>query len=751
MVRRSLVAFALCAAFASGAYGQSRQVTLDRLQRGDLKGAISSARTVTAAKAAEAADFQIQGVLLAANGEMSNALAAFREGLKRSQKQDTPTGLETLPKDSILSQRLAVIKGIFAISSGEAAFRNNIGLTELMLGKMRDGFDELAAVNQLAPAFGAAYVNQAVGHLLKKEGSKAVSSGKKAIDLGETSVTARSVLAEGDIIVNRLKDAGDQLKIALEEQPNNPIALAARAKLAAVTGDTRGAQRYRSQALAGGAPMAVDGALEPTYTKGQVSGGSAHENHYALDQRLYQADPTGFSVNFGDDNERVQNRSDAYQSLTTGGAELSSAIGQLHLDYNDLAGGRPGTASFEPGVTSDPTANIAFRQTNLYGNLKLGPVLFHAVFRVSSTNLADSTAPMAAHGNDSQVSGEARYDLTRWGGKSSAGFAYTRLDRSLVNALVIDPTEELLPAGRTQLWTGYVLHTRDIGPLLKLSLGGTVGRNGVAVVAEPYFDLTLHLGSKSIAHLGVSSLFNTDVSDLMPDQMRAPDMIDNPVDRNQSTTTPYNQAPVLITQQGRQRTYMLGVRSAVSSRLKLNSAVYRHEVKDVTIQGTDPQTATFLNPNQLASGSATGVSETLQLDTGRNSSLRAKAYVQHTTVQPATTFYNGNQPGLPAPMGLPYAPGVGLDLGFNVGGSDWTGTLVASTLGRRTVATAEPMGDGTYCCSYIQVVNPVTSWNLFLHKQEGQFIFYAALYNVTKVSFYPGDPGRTTLVFGFQL
>ena len=751
MVRRSLIAFALCAAFSSDGYAQTRPLTLGHIQNGDLKAALASARAVTAAKSAEAADFQIQGVLLAADGQMANALAAFQEGLKRSQKQDTPTGLETVPKNSALARRLAVVKGIFAISSGEAAFRNNIGLTELMLGKMKDGFDQLIAVNQLAPGFGAAYVNEAVGHLLKKEGSKAVSSAKKAIQLGETSVTARSVLAEGDLIVNRLDDAGDQLKIALDEQPNNSIALAARAKLAAAAGDTRGAQRYRSQALAGGAPMAVDGALEPTYTQGQASGGSAHEDHSALDQRFFQADPTGFSLNLKSDNERVQDRSDAYQSLTSGVGEVSSNMGAFHFDYNDLGGGRPGTASFEPGVTSDPTANVSFRQFNVYGNLSVGPVLLHAGYRSSVTNLDDASAQNSGYDHDSQVSAEARYQLARWGGNTTAGFAYTRLDRITLNALVIDPTEELLPPGRTELWTGYLLHTRDITPILKLSFGGEIGRNGVAVIAEPYFDLALHLGTKNLLHLGVSSLFNTDASDLMPDQLRAPDVIDNSVDRNQDTTTPYNRSPVMITQQGTQRTYMLSARSVVSPRLTLNSAAYRHELKDVTIQGTDPQTATFINPNQLSSGSATGVSEMVQLDTGRNTSIRAKAYVQHTTVLPATTFYNGNQPGLPAPLDLPYSPGVGLDLGFNFGGSDWTCTLLASTLGRRTVATAEPMGDGTYCCSYIQVVNPVTSWNLFLHKQAGQFIFYAALYNVTKVSFYPGDPGRTTVVFGFQL
>ncbi|MHB8635982.1 MAG: tetratricopeptide repeat protein [Fimbriimonadaceae bacterium] len=751
MVRRSLVGLALYAAFASAAYGQTRQSTLDLIKRGDLKAALSSAKQASQAKGAIAADFQIEGILLVAEGRMAAALAAFDEGLKRSQRQNSATGLESLPHDSPLSQRLALVRGIFTISSGEAAFRNNIGLTSLILGKMKEGFDQLNAVNQLAPTFGAAYVNEAAGHLLKAEGSKTVAAGKRALDLGETSVMARTVLAEGYIIVNRLKDAGDQLQIALEQDPDNALALAAKAKLALAMGDARGAQRYRSQALAGGAPIAVDGALAPSHTLGSASGGSAHEDHYSLDQRTFQPAAGGLAVNFKGDNERVQNRSDAYQSLSNGGAEVANAVGALHFDYQDLSGGRPGTTFFEPGVTSDPTANVAFRQSNAYGNLKVGPILFHGGLRSSTTNLADAGNATTAHDADLQYSGEARYDLPKWGGKSTAGFAYTYLNRNLSNGLVIDPTEELLPAGRSSLWTGYFLHSRDLSPIVRLGIGGAIGRNGSAVVGEPYFNLTVHLGTKNVAHLGVSGLFNTDVGDLMPDEMRAPPVIDNPVDRNQDTTTPYNRSPVLLTEQGRQRTYILSLRSIVSPRLSLQSAAYHHELKDVTVQGTDPQTATFLNTNQLSSGSSTGVSETVAVETGHTSSIRAQAYVQHTAMQPAQQVYNANQPGVAAPLGLPYAPGFGLDLSFNLHGDDWTTTLVASTLGRRTVATAVPLPGGGLCCSYVQLVNPVTAWNLFVHKQAGQFNLFAAIYNVTKVSFYPGDPGRTTIVFGFQL
>ncbi|HLK16577.1 MAG TPA: hypothetical protein VKT78_17355 [Fimbriimonadaceae bacterium] len=751
MVRRSFVAFALCAAFAAGAHAQSRQAVIDLVRKGDLRSAIAAAKAATTVKTADASDFQVHGILLAADGQMKNALTAFQEGLKRAQRQDAVTGLETLPPNSVLAHKLSVVKGIYAISNGEAAFRNNIGLTQLILGKMKDGFDQLSAVHQLAPMFGAAYVNDAVGHLLKREGSKAVSSAKRAMDLGEKSVMARTVLAEGDIIVNRLHDASDQLKAALEEQPEHPLALAARAKFASVTGDERGAQRYRTKALAGGAPVAVDGAIEPSYTAGKLSGGSAQEKHYGIDQRLFQEDPTGLGVTFFQDGERVQNRADAYQSLANGKVEVASPIGSLHLDYKDLNGGRPGTETFEPGVTSDPSAILGFKQSNIYGNLNLGPVVLHAGYRTATTNLADATSPSAAHNNDNQIFGEARYDLVKWGGKSSLGFAYTRLNRTLTNQLVIDPTEELLPNGRSDLWTAYLLHTRDLTPLIRLRFGGMIGRNGVAVIGEPYFDLSLHLGAMNIMHLGVSAMFNSDVSDLMPDELRAAPVIENQIDRSTDTTTPYNQSPVLIPQHGRQRSYELGVDSSVSPALSLHSAIYHHELKDVAVQGTDPQTATFLNQNQLSSGNATGVSETARIRTGRNTDIRAKVYAQHTGMTPQTTAYNGNSPGAPPPLDLPFAPGLGLDLGFGWHGSDWTSTLVASTLGKRTVATGVLLPNGLPCCSYIQVVNPVTSWNLFLHRQFGPAIVYFSIYNITRVSFYPGEQGRTTVVFGFQL
>ncbi len=616
---------------------------------------------------------------------------------------------------------------------------------------MKEGFDNIQAVEQAAPAFGVGFLNEAFGHLLKGEGSKAVSAATTAIKLGETSPNARAVLAEADIIDNRLDDAGDQLKTAMQAEPNNPVVLAARAKLASAMGDTRGAQRYRSQALIGGAPIAVDGALAPSYTKGCGAVGSANEDHYNVDQRLFQADPTGGAINLKSDAEQVQNRSDAFQSLTTGTGEVASSIGALHFDYIGLGGGRPGTASFEPGVVMDPTSNLNFHQSNVYGNLNLGPFVLHSSFRASSANQTAATAAAQAQGTDAEATGEVRYDLSKWGGKSTAGFAYTHLNRSLTNGLVIDPTEELLPAGKTDLWTGYVLHTRDINPLIQLNIGGLVGRDGAAVIGEPYLDVAIHLGTKNLLHFGVTSLFNTDVGDLMPDQLRAPSVIDNPVDRNQQTTTPYNNSPLLLTQTGQQQTYAATVTTTISPLVKFTSSAYHNELKNVTIQGTDPQTAAQLNPNQLSSGNSTGVSETVSWDTGKTTSVRAKAYVQHTAMNPMQALYNGNQPGVPAPGGLPYAPGFGLDLGFNLHGSDWTSTLVASTLGRRTVATAEPMGDGTFCCSYIQVVNPVTSWNLFLHKQTGPVMLYLQIYNITKVSFYPGDPGRTTVVFGFQL
>lgn len=751
MIRRSLVAFALGAAFATSAYSQTRQEALNAIRGGDLSKALSKASALTNGKSATAADFQLRGLLLVAQGRTGEALDAFQAGLSRPQGQDQSSGLDTLPPDNALSQRLALVKGLFATSVGEAAFRNNIGLVELMRGRMKEGFEQLSNTSRLAPNFGAAYVNLAVGHLLKREGSKAVNAAKKGVDLGETSVIARAVLAESDIIVNRLTDAGDQLKLALEADGDNPIVLAARAKLAAAKGDMRAAQRYRSQALAGGAPIAVDGALEPSYTKGQGSGGTAHEDHYAVDQRLFQADPTGLGLNFKTDSERVQNRGSAFQTLSAGGAEIASALGALHVDYNDLNGGRPGTAIFEPGVPSDPTSNLTFRQTNVYGNIKSGGITFHAGYRGSLTNMDNGTTTASAYGHDAQFRVEARRDTKEFGGKTTSGIAFTRLDRITVNGLPIDPTEELLPAGRTELWTAYALHTRDLNPFIRLSFGGTIGRNGSAIVGEPYVDLALHLGSKNVAHIGVAGAFNSDVSDLMPDQLLAPSVLENPVDRNQDTTTPYNQNPLMLTQQGRQRSYTLNLQSIVSPKVTLNTGVYHHQLKDVTVQGTDPQTATTLNPNQLSSGSASGVSETVQVKTSPNSSLRAKLYVQHTSVTPLETFYNANQPGSPAPLNLPYAPGVGLDLGLNLGGGDWASSLTANTLGRRTVATAEPMGDGTYCCSYIQVVNPVTSWNLFLHKQAGPLNLYLALYNLTRVSFYPGDPGHTTIVFGFQL
>ncbi len=695
-----------------------------------------------------AIDWHILGVRQLAKGDPRAAEQSFTHELELATEGAKLTGLET-------GTKLPALKTEIALSSGKAAAYNNRGVARFLLGRFKESLEDFDQAAVLDGQWGVPWVNGAIANLELGQLDQSEKSARMAISLGEKSARVYTVLAEIELKSGLAQRAEDDVKQALDLDPTYPYALLARAEIKQRQGRSREFERSLVQALAGGAPVAADSQLTPSTGKGNALGGSFQESHIKLSQHGFSASGTGFRLNFQDDRQNIEGRSNADQQLTFGELVYSSGLGTIYTTHRSSGGGRPGATTSLVGITPKPGARFDLRDTQaLY--LKVIPLSaksnlwLHGSYRDTSVSEHLDTDSSSFYPlRDHQILGEMRLDFDT---RTSVGYATTQIDRTGLGGTPIEPAEQLLPVGRTKAWTAYGLHTVSLGKKIDLTLGAMAGGAAGTAQVQPVADLAFKISPQHAIHMRVTPRINNAVSNLVPLDSLAENAQANLVDRQDWTTCVFGRYSTLDGPRTRALDFELSFAEVDEAKQKFETVLFHRSMRDINAEGADPRVATALQFTPITDGEATGIEQRARYDLGGNFTFRVTGTLQSSRATFTNTTYDAtayptlsqipvnempNFPRLQGTMRLDYASGP------------WFGGLELNYVGIRK--TSLPGTSGGQDVSYVQTSPASAGVHLVLNRRLSQnSSFTLMVFNIGKAHFYPGYPGTTTGVFSYD-
>ncbi len=734
-------------------FGQS-DLTMAALKRGDLAQAQVSANLESNLHSSERA-WTLCGLLQATAGRMELAEIAFDHALSLTSQAARQSGFEpSFAPGTIAFARLQRVKGVFSASLGEAAARNNRGLARLLLGRISDAFVDLDRAAVIQPGWGTPWANGAAAWLRKGMIDKALTNARMADSLGERSASAIAILAEAELAAFEIDRASDDLKRAFKLVEDHPVALVVKSKLDAANGKARESERAYIKALAGGPIVALDSSFGKGTNTGDGLTGSVGEVHLKLGSNALPSERRGFELRLSSDKQNVEGRSAAGQAKTDFRGVYSDQAGAFVVLYSNEAGGRPGATNSVLGVAPASASKLKFDQFEALAIRKLGDFTFHASVRTSSVDTrSDSVSPTVQALKDRQWLGELRYDSTIDNRTVTAGVALANIQRSGSGPSALEPTEQIIPFGNESLGTAYAVIRSKFRSGIHLSTGAMLGVTPSAKVVLPVLDFGTRLAGTDGIRFGVKSRLNNAVSNLIPDGMLADEAVSNGIDRSLLSVASFNRTPIIEGKAGRQTAIELSTVVHPSEQLRCQICFFRNDITDSYVQGADPRVATRLSLTPIASGSATGISAIFDAPVSPMDSIRTSFCVQQSNGRTKfPTYLISDFPTLTAVNGrrIPDFASLQASCAFEHRQQGFVTSLVGNFVGSRLHALSVNTGGGSGA-TFVEEAPAAFGLSLFAQKSVGERAKVSlALFNLTRVNFYPGYPGSTTLTFGFN-
>lgn len=737
--------------------GQGNPDVLTAVRAGKMGLAVDLAREQARAAPTDPVAWHVLGVLEASQERVKEAEDAFSHEIEvGAHSLPARTGLAELAyRGSALQHDLLRTATTLGLDAGLASARNNRGAMRLLQGNVDSGFPDIDQAAVIEPNWGVPWANGAVAWQIRGRPDKAIESASHALDLNEKTSHLYATLAQAELSASQTDQAGDDVDRALEADPDDPYALLARAKLLKALARSRDAERSLWQALAETPLAAVDSLFLPTAGAGNALGGNAAESDLDLVHRGVSPNAVHSAI-LRTDRHRVEDRDDAYQLLDQGEAVLGGHYGVFFVSGWDSRGGRPGADSPEVGITPDPLATYRFRQAigswqdriPLSGGAAL---TLHGAYRSADIDTdfgTPGTSPLELR--DHQTIAEARIDSGAGRVQTTAGLSWSRVSRTGQEPLAIEPTEQILPVGKTVLLTGYALQRHVLSRNARLAVGGVLGGESGRLVLQPITVVSLQLtGSKAIS-FGIRPRLNDASSDLFPLDSIAQPPQTNPINRTFDEPDEFNHTPTLLGDQGRYLNYELNFGSDLAGDNRLETVLFHRRMSDTYVQAADSRVSTSLLLTPVTQGESTGIGERLRMHLTSRLSLRLWACVQRSSGTISTPTYSASDYPAHVPtdrQSLPSFPAL-----QSIGRLDWTGPafdigLEVAYVGKRTRMVTTSSG-GTPI-TFVSDAPAATGIHLFLHRRMGRDSDLTfALFNLGKANFYPGYPASTTGLLG---
>ncbi|WP_394794135.1 tetratricopeptide repeat protein [Armatimonas sp.] len=427
----------------------------------------------------------LEGLLLAAKGDLPGAEQALRRIAEQSAGKPFAASTETLPTE------LGQLRVHFSMESGEASAWNNLGAVLLLQGKTQEAMEVLDKAAGLQPEWGAPWANSALVWLAKQQPGKADEIGRVALVYSARNANLYATLAEASLRRRNTRQAEEYIRRALEIEPGHGYATFVRTQVHEQQGKFLEAERDYLQALARNGFVANafrfdSGQLHPS------AGGGGRDNWQQLSGQGFKA---GIGGNFqllrdvgsveGDTKaeQRLNQARLTVGKMTERSDSLLSAVRREQQDTRGLALGLAGRTG--RGQT----------KVDLLHNTRFSPTSkLHVMgrWRQSDSDLRSQTSgarysPL----NDKQLSGEAEWlrGLTpqlslQVGGswlqnQRTEGTPPPGSDLAGVGFFAPNqPFDQVFSAGTTSMWTTHALlrypvlgRTLTLGPVFGSQAG----------------------------------------------------------------------------------------------------------------------------------------------------------------------------------------------------------------------------------------------------------------------------------------
>ena len=742
---------------ASGAW----QELLTDLRTQNLPHGVALAKHASEESPEDPRTWQLLGILQLAVADPAAAEASFESALERLRgTQPHSIGIEDVcVPGTPCYDELRRLKVRVAVSAGEAAVLNNLGAARLLLGE-RDGaardFDEASRVS---PDLAAPWINGALVAIGRGDASLAFDDLRHAANLGENGPLLHTTIAEAQLQLGRTDRAETEIRQALDLDATYPYALLLKSKLDLGQGRSRDSLRALTQALAAGPVVAVDSRLVPFTVDGSLLAGGAPESHLQLSEHAFSSRRGAFRLNVDVAQQYVEKRDTGNQYSGIAEITYSSKFGTIAVDGYAVHGGKPGSETPIADLTPHPDASFRLRQGRvlvLHG-FRLGrasTLWLHANFRDASvSSRPDDATPFTTAVDDREWLGEARVDWVH-GPKQTTqvGAAYGVLNRSGTGGRPLEPNDVVFPTGRSVVWSAYVLHRMRLHARASLTLGLLDGGAAGDETLQPLLDLALTPKALRTIHLRFTPRFNDSVSNLIPLDVVAKSAQRDVVDRSARSTVVVNRDPTLQSTKSKQRDFELAFDGGSSLRRKLEAVLFHRTVHDVNSQGADPRLATALVLTPLENGAATGVEGRATFLLKGPWSFRMFARYQQTDAEFVNTTYDQSSYPVLSPtgsQGMPNFPTYQGEFSIDFAQGRWNAHLVGIYAGRRPTAVSTTIG-GASVTFLSEAPSQVTGHLLVSCQLSRAAGLTLDVYNLGSANFYPGYPGKTTAVLGFD-
>jgi tetratricopeptide (TPR) repeat protein len=746
---RSFFSLVLATVFGS-AFSQTRP---------NLNKELEEARKQVAATPDSAVHWHVLGVYEVAAGHADKAEEAFSKEVDVADK-NLPTGLEeTTVPGSKLYEALNLQKTAISLTSGKAAALNNRAAARYLLGHYAESMSDLDQAATTEPNWGVPWVNGALANVELGNYEQAERSARMAISLGEKSYRVYTTLAEIEIHSGLAERANDDLRVALQDDPEYPFALLVASQIRQRQGRGRESERALIQALKSGPTVATDSRFISRAGDGNAIGGGVGESHVRLFQVGLQPGRQGYRFSLQDDRQNVEARSNADQKLTFADLVYSGDIGTIYLTHRMSGGGRPGAVDSVVGIAPNPEARFGFSQTQAlflktFSLSDRAELWLHGTYRASDVSLKTTTAGSWNYPlRDQQLLAETRLDLQHGSGRQTTlGVALSQLKRRGSGRRPIEPAEQVMPFGTTTAWTAYALHTMPIIGSVDLTFGAMAGGAAGNDQIQPVLDLGFKTGGQRAIHFRITPRFNDSVSNLVPFDLVADTPQKALVDRQDWTTCLYDRYAAISGVRTKLINFELSLNDNENAHLRTETVLFHRDMSDINVQGADPRVATNLLFTPVSSGKALGLEERVRIDLRQGLALRLVGTAQTTTAHLTNPTYDASAYPSLNPVALnemPNFPRLQGTARLEYSSGEWFGGFEFNYVGnRKAVLPGTSSGNDI---TYVVRAPATAGVHFFLNRKIGRYANATfMLFNLGRANFYPGYPGATTGVLGIE-
>lgn len=700
-----------------------------------------------------------KGILFLLLGQAAKGEEVFDKIIATKGLKSDLSGLEEAATGGTeVGRLLRAQRTSMAISSGPASAHNNRGIARLMLGRFEEAIEDFDKAAVLDPDSGLPWINAAISQLELGRIELSEKSAKSALLLREKGARIQTVLGEIDFRAGRIAPAEERVKQALNEDSSYPFANLLKAKIDQRQGRSRDAERAFVQALAGGPSLITGARYKGNSGEAQLIGGQAGESHLKVNQTGFSSNGA-YSLSLQDDRLRIEDRGGAAQRLSFFEGAYSGGIGSVYAIHRDSAGGRPGATTSFAGLPISNNASFSLKDSQVFWiyPARLGPndnLTLHATGRQFSVNVKPNLiSPSTEVLRDHQWESEFRLD--HFGGKrheTNFGAAYSQVDRMRNGATPIEPLEQVLPAGKVTVWTGYLLHRYTMTENLELTTGFVAASAAGDRQGQPVLQLGLKTGSGRSVALRLTPRVNDSVSNLIPLDIVGGLPKNNQIDRTDFISCIFNNQSVVEGTKSKIVNFELVFGDDSRPGISTSATIFARRLSDFNIQGADPRVSSSLQLTPIQAGSATGLEGRITNRLGGGLSVGLVARLQDTKADFPNQTYEGKDYPILNPITERQIPNfpkfqATARLDLSVGKTQAGFELSYASKRRSPITTATGSGPGTF------LIDSKAATGLhfyYVQRLGGRSELVFTLFNLTRSTFYPGYPGNPTGILMFN-